>query len=47
MIEVSSSGEKSDKYDLIKINSPKKESIDKAISRNQNTFNRLKAFQII
>ena len=36
-----------DKYDLIKINSPKKESIDKIISRNQNTFNRLKTFQII
>ena len=35
------------KYDLIKISSPKKEFIDKIISRNQNTFNRLKTFQII
>ena len=34
------------KYDLIKISSPKKEFIDKIISRNQNTFNRLKTLQI-
>ena len=34
------------KYDLIKISSPKKETFDKTISRNQYTFNRLKTFQI-
>ena len=47
MIEKADNENDIDKYDLIKINSPKKESIDKAISRNQNTFNRLKTFQII
>ncbi len=37
-----------DKYknDLFKISTPKKENLDKTISRNQNDFNRLKTFQI-
>ena len=37
-----------DKYknDLFKISTPKKENLDKTISRNQNDFNRLKTFKI-
>ena len=40
MIEKADIENDTDKYDLIKINSPKKEFIDKTISRNQNKFNR-------
>ena len=46
MIEKADNENDINKYDLIKMSSPKKETFDKTISRNQYTFNRLKTFQI-
>ena len=46
MIEKADNENDINKYDLNKMSSPKKEFIDKTISRNQNTFNNLKTLQI-